>query len=309
MEKIICIVVTYNRKELLQECLDALLSQSRLPDKILVFNNCSTDGTEELFASGAKYDTDRIELTESSANLGGAGGFSAGMKLACDQDFDWIWIMDDDSIPEPEALSQLENAASFLKERNEKIGFLASFVYGPQGEPMNVPRIQDASAPNGYPFWYRYLGQGLVSIKEATFVSLLISKHAVEAVGYPIAEYFIWGDDAEYTRRIVEEYAPAYFCGASRVLHKRQNAARITIKEEHEKSRAAMYRYYYRNALLNAAKYDGKAKTIVRWFYYFSLSLQCLLNPKGSFRVQKFAAVQRGIWSFLFGPLRRKINE
>ena len=304
MKKIICIVVTYNRKELLRECLDALLAQTLLPDEILVFNNHSTDGTETLFVPGAEYDQERIRLVTSDSNLGGAGGFSAGIKLAAEEDCEWLWIMDDDSVPEPEALQRLMHAADFLQRQKEPAGFLASFVYGPQGEPMNVPRIDESPEQNGYPYWYKYLGEGLVKIREATFVSLLIPKKAVEAVGYPIAEYFLWGDDAEYTRRIVTEYAPAWFCGSSRVLHKRRNAKRIDILQETEKNRLPVYRYHYRNALLNDAKYEKKTKVIIRWLYYFALSFRCLLNPKGTCRVQKFAVLQKGIWMFLFKIMR-----
>ena len=46
MDKVIAVVVTYNRQQLLSECIDALRNQTRKLDKILVVNNCSTDNTE-----------------------------------------------------------------------------------------------------------------------------------------------------------------------------------------------------------------------------------------------------------------------
>ncbi|MCD8337628.1 MAG: glycosyltransferase family 2 protein, partial [Lachnospiraceae bacterium] len=262
--KVTCIVVTYNRKDLLKECLDALLAQSFLPAKIIVFNNCSTDGTEKLFESGAEYDTKLIELVNSDSNLGGAGGFSAGVKIACQGDCDWVWIMDDDTIPEPSALEELIRSANILENNNEFVGFLASYVYGPAGEPMNVPKIDTAVTENGYSFWYKYLNYGMVRISEATFVSILVPVQAIKQVGYPIAEYFIWGDDCEYTQRLVKEYGKAYFCGCSKALHKRFNAKKISILNEENKKRIQVYRYYYRNILLNKRKYKAKMDTISR---------------------------------------------
>lgn len=55
MDKVIALVVTYNRKDLLIECLESLISQTYKIDKIVVINNCSTDGTELLFEEKAKF--------------------------------------------------------------------------------------------------------------------------------------------------------------------------------------------------------------------------------------------------------------
>ena len=51
MQKVIAVVVTYNRLALLSECVTALRNQSRQLDSILVINNGSTDGTEEWLKS------------------------------------------------------------------------------------------------------------------------------------------------------------------------------------------------------------------------------------------------------------------
>ncbi|MCD7808447.1 MAG: glycosyltransferase family 2 protein, partial [Erysipelotrichaceae bacterium] len=248
--KVVAIVVTYNRKELLQECLDSLLNQTYKLSSIIVFNNCSTDGTEKLFEKGSKYDNTIISLINSESNLGGAGGFSKGIEIASKKQYDWVWIMDDDTIPDTDALEGLINSIRVLENNDETIGFLASYVYGPKGEPMNVPSIDFRPCENGYSFWYKYLDKGIVSINEATFVSILVPIDAINHVGYPIGEYFIWGDDTEYTRRLVHNYGNAWFCGKSKVLHKRFNSKKITILNEENKNRINIYKYYYRNALL-----------------------------------------------------------
>ena len=73
MEKVIALVVTYNRQYLLTECITALRNQTRKPDAILVVNNGSTDNTE----AWLRRQPDLEFITQ--ANVGGAGGFYTGI--------------------------------------------------------------------------------------------------------------------------------------------------------------------------------------------------------------------------------------
>lgn len=299
MEKVAAIVVTYNRKKLLEECLDALLAQSYQLDKIWVINNCSMDGTEKLFEKDAKYDCPNIKFYTTKKNLGGAGGFCEGIKLIDSTEYDWVWIMDDDTIPNSDSLEELMNANTYLKENEKKrVGFLASTVYGPEGEPMNVPVLQTAPTENGYADWYKHLSAGLVKVKSATFVSVLVPYNAIKSLGYPIAEYFIWGDDTEYTQRISTKYGDGYFCGKSIVLHKRFNAKNISIFSENDPKRISMYSYFFRNSLLNAKKYNTKLNVNLHMCEYILKSFQCLFGKNIKYRVKKFVAIQKGIFQY-----------
>ncbi len=308
MEKVIAIVVTYNRKELLKECLNALLKQTYTLEKIIVVNNCSTDGTEKLFEEGAEYCCPQIELFTTESNSGGAGGFNQGVKKASEDDCDLIWLMDDDTIPCENALEELINSKHVLNESGiTKIGYLASSVFGPEGEPMNVPVMDMRNSPNGYSHWYKYLGEGMVRIKSATFVSILVEKAAVLELGLPIAEYFIWGDDTEYTLRLSKNYGEAFFCGKSQVLHKRFNAKNISIFNEENPNRVGMYFYFFRNSLLNAKKYNPKGNCFLHVCQYELFSLKCLVGGGIKHRFKKFCAIQKGVFKFLFcsGKLKR----
>lgn len=307
MNEVIAIVVTYNRKALLQECLDSLLAQTYPLKKILVINNCSTDGTEKLFVTGEKYDNPIIELITTEKNLGGAGGFEKGIELSNCIECDWVWIMDDDSIPMPDALKELLRSANILDDEGvREVGFLASAVFGPDNEPMNVPRLDTSATENGYSDWYRYLKYGIVPITEATFVSILVSHSAIKKVGYPMGGYFIWGDDTEYTRRLCKSVGKAYFCGNSQVLHKRFNAKKISIFNENNANRIAMYKYYFRNALLNSKKYESRMKLFKRILGYFGMSLACLIKKGQQYRVKKFITIQKGVFAYFFKSSKLK---
>ena len=97
------IVVTHNRRELLCESLAALDRQSRPLDRTLVVDNASSDGTPEML----RAECSKLDLLALPTNEGGAGGFHEGMKRAYLAGAQWLWLMDDDTIPRPDALAEL----------------------------------------------------------------------------------------------------------------------------------------------------------------------------------------------------------
>ncbi len=106
--KICTVVVTFNRYELLKECLDALLSQT-LKTHILVVDNASTDGTDIKIVEDSYLKNENIIYKRLTQNSGGAGGFHIGVKYALDNQYDYVWLMDDDAEPELDALEILVN--------------------------------------------------------------------------------------------------------------------------------------------------------------------------------------------------------
>ncbi|MCD8219670.1 MAG: glycosyltransferase family 2 protein [Ruminococcus sp.] len=303
--KIAAVVVTYNRIGLLQECLDAILNQERKADTVVVIDNASTDGTDKLFEQGGKYDLPCVDYQRMSENLGGAGGFYEGVRYSYSINADWIWIMDDDTIPSNNALSEFCNALKVLEK--EKVSFLASSVFGPKGEPMNVPELDNRRSDNEYQDWYKYLDDGLLKIEDATFVSLLINKNAMEQVDYPYKEFFIWGDDKEYTLHLSRFYGPAYMVGKSIVTHKKVITKRISIENATDPKRIEQYYYNYRNILVNTKTYRRETAAVVKRILEFnSLCIKILKDKNQQYRWKKVATIHKGIWGYLFGGYDKK---
>ena len=92
-DKIIAVIVSYNRKKLLKEALEHLLHQQNVKFDILIIDNASTDGTKEYIVDYLQKDN--ILYHNTGANLGGAGGFSLGVKMGVEKGYDYVWIMDD----------------------------------------------------------------------------------------------------------------------------------------------------------------------------------------------------------------------
>ncbi len=293
MDRVAAVIVTYNRKELLLECLDALLHQSREVDKIILINNASTDGTVECLSEHGYLNQEKIQLINMETNTGGSGGFYEGMRQSLSVDCDWVWVMDDDTIPFEDSLEKLLEA----KEKTEGVAsFYASTVFGPEGEPMNVPHVSMRKASNGYTDWYRYLGDSIVEISDATFVSLLIHKKAIEKCGLPCKDYFIWGDDYEYTMRIIQNYGKAYFVGKSKVCHKRYGATNLDVRKESAEGRIRLYYYFYRNGLINRRLYSSRSDVL-----RFALGgvRTSLTSLKTRYGWKKFRIVYKGIFGYL----------
>lgn len=231
------IVVTYNRLELLKEGIVALQKQTYNHLQIIVVNNGSTDGTTDWLAT----QSDVLTLTQD--NVGGAGGFFTGMKYAAEHDFDFVWIMDDDVIPRPDALEELIHAY-FAKP---DIGFVCSQVVGLDDKPMNIPEVDPRVTHDGSSAFYDLAARGMIKVSKATFVSLLIAGSTLREFGLPIKEYFIWGDDTEFTLRI-SLHRDSYLVTSSVVLHKRSLQTAVTFLTETNPTRLGFYFYMYRNS-------------------------------------------------------------
>lgn len=290
--KIDALVVTYNRKLLLQECLEAILHQTYPVTQIVVIDNASTDGTNEYFSTGQFSKNERIRYIRLDKNEGGSGGFYEGIKRSY-QDCDYIWLMDDDTIPEKGALAGLVNSAIELETQGIQMGFLASTVFGMDHEPMNVPELDNRITKNGYSDWYCELGQNMVKIRCATFVSLLIPTSAVKKVGLPVRWYFLWGDDYEYTQRLTTYYGPAYLTGKSKVVHKRKNARALTIKDETDPDRIRNYYYFYRNNLLNTLAYKTKKEYYMTIAQFYRLAFSMLKHKNVSEGKLKYETIMK----------------
>ena len=228
------VVVTYNRLPLLRQCLAALTAQTALGLTIFLIDNASTDGTAEAVAAMA---LPNLVYRNTGKNLGGAGGFAYGVREAALAGYDALWLMDDDTLPTPTALAEFLQADRDLHGR---YGWLSGRALAPDGtdQPMNLQRVtpyKDLPSFDG----------ARIPVAMASFVSLFLRTETVRRYGLPIAEFFIWSDDWEYTRRI-SRAQPCYVIPASRVVHAMQNPGIVNIAAD-VPARWERYRYFYRN--------------------------------------------------------------
>lgn len=243
--KVCAVVVTYNRRAWLIECLQTLLAQSRTLDGIVVVNNASTDDTQTAVdALAAQHPTMRWHIVHSPNNTGGAGGFAYGMQLAHEAGYDWIWVMDDDVLAR-------ENALADLLQFTDRADVLHGRRSNPNGSPFYwqstfIPWIgfsrpyPDSVFQNGGDIWYTNV---------ACFEGALIHRRVFDRIAYADTRYFLAWDDTEFGYRASEFFKVAY-CDAYTLIRQRgHDNIDVGVRSLYRAS--DMYRYFHiRNRFL-----------------------------------------------------------
>jgi rhamnopyranosyl-N-acetylglucosaminyl-diphospho-decaprenol beta-1,3/1,4-galactofuranosyltransferase len=178
--RVCAVVVTYNRKEALRKCLAALLTQTIHLDEVIVIDGPSTDGTMQL----VREEFPEITYIRLREDIGGAGGFYEGMKLAYKKGYDWIWVMDDDAVPEHDALEELLSVVN--------------------GDQNLIARPALVDVPRFAPW----------------FAGGIFSRATIKRIGLPLRELFIYFDDVEYLMRAQRAGIKTVDARKARIDHK-----------------------------------------------------------------------------------------
>lgn len=191
--KITAVVVTYNRKETLLDCLKAIENQTVKPTTVCILDNASTDGTAAALLDEGFVNTERegihFQYIPNEKNEGGSGGFYKGMKTAIEStSCDAIWVMDDDGLPDKDCLKNLLPHLQYYD-------YLSPLVIDIKDEDMMA--FEGCTVAE---FLKREVN-GVVKGCANPFNGVLYSKKLIEAVGYPKKEMFIWGDEINYDLR------------------------------------------------------------------------------------------------------------
>jgi GT2 family glycosyltransferase len=199
LPRIIAVVVTWNRRDLLRESLEAVEAQTLAPARVVVVDNASDDGTAEMLDA----DFAHLDVVRLIRNVGGAGGFAAGMERALTFEPDLVWLLDDDTVPTPTAAEALARAwSSYGGGEGPRPSVLASRVVWTDGRdhPMNTPRVKPGATREELDAAALV---GCTPVRSASFVSIMCDADVVTERGLPVADYFLWNDDFEYSTRLV----------------------------------------------------------------------------------------------------------
>ena len=186
--KIASVVVTYNRKELLLRNIRSQLNQTYKINKIIIIDNASTDGTFDYLSDNGIFNCSNIEYHRLKENLGGAGGFEQGVKLASESDADAYLLMDDDGY-----MFNEETVNNLVKHvPNSPLYVVSSWLVFDKDNPIYA----DCRLDNNE-----------IADFICTFNSTLFSKALVKKIGFPNGSFFIRGDEVDYAMRSREAKA------------------------------------------------------------------------------------------------------
>lgn len=244
------VIVSYNRKSLLRKALAAHVAQTLRPVRLLVVDNASTDGTREMLAAEGWLAFPDVELLALPENTGGAGGFAAGLKHAIDSGAEWVWMMDDDAEPHPDALERLMQVAS-----NPKHVYGSLAVCEDETSWLTTvlnPSLGEVDRPDDVP--------DCAEVQSLPFLGFFIHRDLVARIGLPDSGYFIAADDVEYCVRAQRAGAKVMIAGRSRIEHPKSRPYKVRILG-HTLTCLALppWKRYYdtRNRLLIARRHYG----------------------------------------------------
>ena len=280
--KICTVVVTFNRYELLTECLDSLLNQTYRDNTILLVDNASTDGTDKKIIEDGYLNNIKVIYKRLEKNTGGAGGFYFGVNFAKENNYDYVWLMDDDAEPE---LNSLELLVNNLNDKKYS-------AYAPK--VLIGTKENHALFNNGHRAIFDYenclpaLQKG-IDLKEydkktceidmASFVGVFIPISSVEKIGLPKEEFFIHHDDTEYSLRLLT-LGKILLINDSKIYHKEKRKDDSIVKnflwfkKNRIKYEKLWLKYFgLRNSVFIAFKYG---KGIKRYFLAMKLYLELI---------------------------------
>ena len=235
MPRVAATLLTRDRRDLLRQAVQAVLAQERPVDEVIVVDNASSDGTPEMIAE----EFPEVTVVALPENQGATGGFYEAIAAGLRKGADWLWLLDDDSFARPTALGELLEALRRL-DGGPPPAVLSSRVEWKDGglHPMNLPVIR----PDDGQEFRDALECGLLPIRAASWVSLMLSREAIERAGMPLRQFFYQADDIEYTARILRD-ARGYFVPHSVVEH--STATKHTAVDDDHR-----FYYHVRNTLL-----------------------------------------------------------
>ncbi len=248
------VIVTYNRCKDLETTLAALQAMQSDFDYLIVVDNASTDDTPAVLQDAGKNFEQKLKVIRSPENLGGAGGFHQGVKAAAQLPVDWIWMSDDDALPQPGCLSQLLRRA----ESEENVYGGVAVVRGSDCEELcwPAPVIKKPSQEGSSRFVStRHELNPTQQVLMLPFLGLMVSRKKVLQAGLPNKSYFISGDDAEYCIRMRQSGSSIIQVRDSVLVHPRipRYHVRLPGKDFHCLALAPWRRYYeVRNRIWNA---------------------------------------------------------
>jgi len=236
------------------------LDPHKRPDGVALMERAAAERGDD--GGGAQ-----LLIVRTGGNLGFAGGNNVGLRWALARDQDYAWLLNNDAVAAPDALSALIHAM----QGSPRPGIAGSILFDFE-RPDRVQAL--AGAMQRKTFKGRHLGSGLSAaqaadtetatlLKPGEFLypvgaSLLVSRDFLREIGLMQEEYFLYYEEADWILRSEGRF-PLAIVPESRVYHHMGASTGFT---ENAMSLAAAG-YLYRSRLLLARRFAPRHRTAV----------------------------------------------
>ena len=269
--KVTIIILNWNGKEDTIECLESLKHITYPNYEMLLVDNGSTDGSVECFRE--KYPG--IEIIETGENLGFAGGNNVGIRRAMDEEADYVLLLNNDTVVDPEFLGELVKVA----ESNISIGIVGPKIYYyDYGGRKDVIWFAGGKMLRriGQPFHdgLHKIDKGqygkLKNVDFITGCALLVKKEVIDKIGLLDVDYFAYFEDLDYNIKVSKAGYSIVYSPKAKIWHKGSSTSGFM---------SPTYIYFHtRNRIIfvkkNATKFDF---LIVFIPYFITIRVICPL--------------------------------
>ncbi|WP_035776659.1 glycosyltransferase [Arthrobacter sp. H5] len=229
------VVTTFNRAEYLSNLLDSIGALDPAPQGVIVVDNASTDHTPAVIAAAAKTLDFPVIHHRLRNNVGGSGGFSAGMQRALSEDAQWLWLMDDDVETIPGALASF---APWMRTYR----CIHGRRWDQNGQPFFWQHRFNAFFGVHFPVQGDVFARtNVLRTNVGCFEGMLVRADVVREVGLPDPRFFVNGDDTTYGWLIAQREPVVYV--NEFVLRKARPQKQINLVVRHLNDSSNLGRY------------------------------------------------------------------
>jgi len=307
MPGVAAVVLSYNRRDYLRQCIQSIYDQSQPVDSVIVVDNHSADGTLEMIAG----EFPRVVVLAQEQNLGAGHGFRLGMQAAVEQGCEWAWLLDDDVRAQPDAVRELLAAADELAGSRPKDVILQCLRVWLDGRSASLPaRRYDLRNPLAMPDGIRIMPQRwyddieslpkYLEVEDCAYEGLLIPRRIMEEIGYLVDEMFFLCDDTEYGLRAQARGFRIVLVPSSRVV-------RMITPPAHGQLATWKVRYWVRNLIWLRRMYGENwlCRNVTPWLWAARYTLPAVLKGLWWRDWERFRGICTGAWQGIWGTLPR----
>lgn len=214
--KVYVIILNWNGVNDTLECLDSVCKLDYPNFRVVVVDNNSSDTSVE----SIRQQFNNVTLIQNSKNLGFTGGNNIGMEYALNAEADYIWLLNNDTIVEPDSLSKLVD----MVEENLEIGLISPAVHF-YHDPSMTQFIGCYIDFDNYTFIPVQDPNELISAERQSNLilygtALLIKKDVIKSIGYLSEKFFAYVEDCDYSLRALRANFKTAVRVDSRIYHK-----------------------------------------------------------------------------------------
>lgn len=205
------VIVNWNGRHHLENCLDALSKQSLPPSDIIVVDNASTDGSIDYLATWPS-----VRVVSLDTNLGFAGGNAAGLQAT---QCEYIVLLNNDTRPRPDWLERLVHAAN----GDQEAGIVGSLLVDWEGRYIDT--AGDACVVTGKGKKLQS-GEAVANVLPSRRVfsvcagAALYKRAMIDEVGFLDTRFFMNSEDTDLAFRAQLMGWKVLFCAEAVVHHR-----------------------------------------------------------------------------------------